>query len=266
MSRRPRHRFRHLPARPDYLVGTWPRAAGTMQAVSFGSPCSRRDLEYICRWAGLHAGGRLRRPVPASALRRLLYAAARSASGNIYHHAGHFAHVVMAAGLLAARAGIRGEDRSLLVLAGLVHDLDHQGRRASSRHYHQERLSAQRTARVIAGCGGDGRLVSRIHTLLQATALTIDVNRSTILDSDRLARLLTDADIFASAVYPRNRSMNLTRALKLEQRLPGTVSALNRRFAEMIAATGLQSDMARSMLQTALESRHSTRNVIRLDA
>lgn len=252
MSSRPRHRFRHLPVSPQYLAGTWPRGANAMQAVGFGSPCSRRDLESICRWAGLQA------------LRRLLSAAAQNASGNSYHHAGHFAHVVMAAGLLATLAGLRCEDRRLLVLAGLVHDLAHQGRRASSRHYHQERLSARRAVRVISGCGGDMRLALRVHRLLLATALTIDANRSNILNSDWLARLLTDADIFGSVLYPRNRSIEMTRALKLEQRLPGPKTEVNRRFAEMIGATGLQSDLAQAMLQTALGSRHSTRNAVRL--
>jgi len=262
MSFRPRHRFRHLPASQCYLAGTWPRAVGSMQAISFGAPCSRRDLEYICRWAGLRGDGRPRRPVRASAVRRLVSAAARNASGNIYHHAGHFAHVVMAAGVLAMRAGLRGEERSLLVLAGLVHDLDHQGRRASSVYCHQERFSARRAVRMIAGCGGDGRLALRIHTLLRATALTNDVNRWIILQSDRLARLLTDADIFASMVYPRQRSMEMTRALKLEQRLAGSVAALNRHFSELIGANGLQSDLAQSMLQAALESRHPSRNTV----
>lgn len=252
MSSRPRHRFRHLPVSPQYLAGTWPRGANAMQAVGFGSPCSRRDLESICRWAGLQA------------LRRLLSAAAQNASGNSYHHAGHFAHVVMAAGLLATLAGLRCEDRRLLVLAGLVHDLAHQGRRASSRHYHQERLSARRAVRVISGCGGNMRLALRVHRLLLATALTIDANRSNILNSDWLARLLTDADIFGSVLYPRNRSIEMTRALKLEQRLPGPKTEVNRRFAEMIGATGLQSDLAQAMLQTALGSRHSTRNAVRL--
>jgi hypothetical protein len=144
------------------------------------------------------------------------------------HDAGHFAHVIMAAGLLAMRAGLHGEDRRLLVLAGLVHDLDHLGRRASSGYCRQERLSAQRAVRVIVGCGADARLALRINSLLRATALTNDVNRSTILGSDRLARLLTDADIFASVVYPRQRSMGMTRALKLEHCLAGSVTTLNR--------------------------------------
>ena len=265
MSFRPRHRFRHLPVSPRYLVGTWPRAASSMQAVSFGSPCSRRDLEFICRWAGLDAGRRPCRPVPASALRRLVAAAARNCSGSTYHHAGHFAHVVMAAGLLASCAGLRGEERNLLILAALVHDLGHQGRRASSRHYHQEGLSARHAGRVIAGCGGDGRLALRIHSLLKATALTNDASRSVILTSDRLARFLTDADVFASVVYTRQRSIKLTGALKLEQRLAGPAAELSRRFTRMIGTAGMQSALAQVMLETVLGSRHPTRNAIPME-
>ena len=265
MPSRPRHRFRHLPASPRYLAGTWPRGADAMQAVSFGAPCSRRDLLFICQWAGLGASRWSRRLVPTPALRRLAAVAARNASGNSYHHAGHFAHVVMAAGLLAARADLRHEDRGLLVFAGLVHDLGHQGRRAVSRHYHQERQSARQTVRLIAGRGGDARLAWRLHSLLRATALTNDSARSAILESDRLARFLTDADIFASVAYPRNRSLALTRALKLEQRLPGPVGELNRRFAEMVGATGLQSAVARDMLRTVFDARHPTRNAVSLD-
>lgn len=263
MSFRLRHHFRHLPASPRYIVGTWPRGACVMQAVGFASGCSYRDLASICRWAGLHTDGRSCGGVPASAVRRLIAIAGRNASGNTYHHAGHFAHVVMAAGVLAAGAGLSREDRRLLVLAGLVHDLDHQGRRASSRLHHQELMSARRAACVIIGRGGDARLARRIHTLLRATALTSEVERSIILKSDRLARLLTDSDIFASVAYPLHRSMGMTRALKLEQRLAASTAVLNHRFAKMIGASGLQSDLAQSMLQAVLQSRHPTRNTIR---
>ena len=259
-----RHHFRQLPASPRYLVGTWPRAACMMQAVRFAARCSYRDLASVCRWAGLDAGGRRQGGVPASALRRLMRIAACNASGNIYHQAGHFAHVVMAAGLLATAAGLNRKERRLLVLAGLVHDLDHQGRRAASRLHHQERMSANRAARVIVGRGGDARLSRRLHTLLRATALPADGDRAIILKSDRLARLLTDADIFASVVYPRHRSIAMTLALKLEQRFPTSTARLHHQFAELISASGLQSDLARSLLQAVLQSRHPARNAVRM--
>jgi hypothetical protein len=106
-------------------------------------------------------------------------------------------------------------------LAVLVHDLHRQRRRAPSRQYHQERLSAQRAVRVIYGCGSDAGFAQRFYTLLRAPTLTIDVNRSVILVLDWWVRLLTDADIFASLVIPCNRCFEMAWARKPERCLPG---------------------------------------------
>ena len=88
--------------------GGWPRSAGTMQAVRFAPPCTASDLESICNWAGLSFTARAHAGLPARALSRLVGIAARNSGTNSYHHHGHFAHVVMAAGVLAAMAGVRG--------------------------------------------------------------------------------------------------------------------------------------------------------------
>lgn len=58
----------------------------------------------------------------------MLVAAAQRRRTNHYHHAGHFAHVVIASGLLAYVTGLTACERALLVLAALVHDLDHSRR------------------------------------------------------------------------------------------------------------------------------------------
>ena len=72
-----------------------------MQLVGFSRPCSRRDLAGICRWAGLSENGRSQSGLTNRAVGRLVTLVARQGPGNRYHHAGHFAHVVMAAGLAA---------------------------------------------------------------------------------------------------------------------------------------------------------------------
>ena len=237
MPSRPRRRFRHLPLSPRHVAGGWPRSVGTMQAVRFAPPCSAGDLESICNWAGLSFAARAHPGLPARALCRLVGIAARNSGTNSYHHHGHFAHVIMAAGVLAAMAGVRGPDRALLVLAALVHDLDHQGRRGSRRLYWQEDLVGPhympRPAGAKRRCKARGaawkydprhRVNRRPGTLL-------------IIRSDRLARLLTDADIFASVMYDRGMSVGMTAALKLEQRLAGTPALLNAAFATTISGT-----------------------------
>ena len=233
-----------------------------MQAVRFAPPCSADDLRSICGWAGLSCAARAHPGLPATALRRLVRVATRNSGANSYHHRGHVAHVIMAAGVLARMAGIRGRDRALLVLAALVHDLDHQGRRGGGRLYWQEDRSARVACRALMGRNGDARRAVRLAGMIRATALTDDEARSSIIRSDRLARLLTDADIFASVIYDREISVRMTAALKLEQRLDGAPETLNRAFAALVGEDGLKSAAASRLLGVLQASRASRRNVI----
>lgn len=262
MNSRLRRRFRHLPSSPRRLAGHWPRSAGAMQAVRFAPPCSADDLKSICGWAGLSFAARAHGGLPAAALRRLARVSVRNSGANSYHHRGHFAHVIMAAGLLAETARLRGPDRALLVLAALVHDLDHQGRRGIRHLYGQEDWSARLTGRVLIGCHGDARLAVRLQRIIRATALTADQDRLLTLETDILARLLTDADIFASVIYERRISVRMTAGLKLEQRLSGTPRELNAAFATFVGKDGLKSASASQLLASVQASRADHRNVI----
>ena len=257
-----RDRFASLPAGPDYLLQRWPDSLGAMQLVGFSQPCARRDLAAICRWAGLPDRGRAAGRVPASAVSRLIAIAARRRSGNHYHQPGHYLHVVMAAGFLARAAGLSRDDRALLVIAALVHDLDHHGKRSSSRPYAQERWSAARVRRVLGRAGADIRLAGRLERLLLATAGNDDSLRLTILASDPLARYLTDADLFGSVFYRRDLALAMTRKLKLEQQLPGRPDRLLAHFAARIAREGLRSAMGRNLYARLAISREEPLNTV----
>ncbi|MCH1474594.1 MAG: HD domain-containing protein [Alphaproteobacteria bacterium] len=260
-----RQRFAPLPATPGYVLRQWPRAVGMMQLVGFSRPCSRRDLASICRWAGLSENGQSKNGLSDRAVSRLVTLAARQGPGNRYHHSGHFAHVVMAAAILAGSDGLRAHDRDLLVVAALIHDLNHLGKRSSKRLFHQERQSATAARRIIIGAGADARLAARLEKLLIATALTDDALRMTILASDPLARLLADADIFASVSYRRDIALGLTRNLKLEQRIPGKADDLLRHFAGRIGKVGLHSGAGRRLLASTVASRQAGLNTVAVD-
>jgi len=261
-----RHRFASLPASPGRLLKGWPRSVGAMQQVGFSRPCTAADLVGICVWAGLAPGRRgvqNSRRFTASALARLAGLAACNGRSNTYHHAGHFTHVVAAAGLLAAKAGIGRADRDLLVLAALVHDLDHHGRRGSAYPlYGQERWSSRIVARIILRHGGDARLVRRLRRLIDATALTADPRRKDILASDPLARLLCDADVFASLFYERRRALGFTGLLKFEQGLSGDPASILDGFAARMEGDGLASEAGRDLLCELAASRRPQRNVV----
>ena len=257
-----RYRFSPLPASPGWLVNGWPRSIGVMQRVGFSQPCTRDDLVGLCGWAGLRTS-RHRRRSASSALSTIARIANRNGRSNHYHHAGHFAHVVMAAAVLARKAGIGDADRELLVLAALIHDLDHHGRRGKRYPlYRQERLSVRIAGRILLRHGGDPRLVRRLERLIEATALTSDAHRQAILSGDPLARLLADADVFASLFYERGLALKLTGMLKLEQGLADDVDSLLDGFASRMAADVLKSEAGRHLLAELTASRQSHRNVV----
>ena len=240
-------RFSALSANsPGALVRTGNRGLARVEKVAFSRPCTPTDLAAICGWAGLDNPRLV--GVSKAGFQRLLSVAAQRRPTNHYHHAGHFAHVIIAAGLLAYAGALTARERSLLVLAALVHDLDHCGRYASQKMFVQEQASARRVSRIIIGAGGDARLSLRLVLLLKATALTDHKDRKTILNSDRIARLLADADLFSSLFFSRQRAIRLTRALKLERMSKGSASEQYDAFVTATMRTGPHSDAARRLL------------------
>jgi len=105
--------------------------------------------------------------------------------------------VIIAFGLLTHETVLTTGQRALFVLAGLVHGLDHVGRYAPRRLFAPETASARLVMHIILGSGEDARLSLQLLWPLTATALTFYEDRKAILASDRLARLLADADLFS---------------------------------------------------------------------
>ena len=62
--------------------------------------------------------------------------------------------------------------RALLVLAALVHELDHARRYSTRQLFAQETALARRAMRIIFGSIGDARLSLRLLWHLKANALT----------------------------------------------------------------------------------------------
>jgi len=270
-----RHGALRLPCSPRGLLMSWPRTVGVMQQVPFSRPFRKRHLLAMCEWAGLQCRRKRfrndgNRVCSMAALDRLAGLAARDPRSNSYHHTGHVMHVVMAAGLLASRAGLKRRERELLVLAALVHDLDHHGRRAARcPRYRQEDWSAGIVARCLMRQRGDRRLCRHLGQLIRATVLNDKKGHAGQpghpdcdfpAEHDVVACLLTDADVFASLAYDRVAATRLTGCLKLEQRLAGGAADLLSCFVDRVMELGLRSEAGRELLHEVMVSRRPGRN------
>ena len=136
--------------RPGAHVRAGRRGISYIEKVPFSQSCSAEDLGFICRWSGLSyprlAG------ISLKAYRRLLVVAAQRRPTNHYHRAGHFAHVVIASGLLAYAAGLTARERACWCWL-LGPDPDHPGVTHQANYSLRDSV-AQRGMRIILAVVG----------------------------------------------------------------------------------------------------------------
>ena len=163
--------------------------------------------------------------------------------------------MIIAFGLLTHETVLTARQRALFVLAGLVHGLDHAERYAPRRLFAPETASARLVMHIILGSGEDARLSLQLLWPQKATALTFYENRKAILASDRLARLLADADLFSSLFFSRQDAIQLTRWLNLEMLQIGDPVAHYDAFMDSMLRLGARSAVGRSLLARKSRSR-----------
>ena len=113
-------------------------------------------------------------------------------------------------------------DLQILVLAGLTHDLGHQGQRASTDPSASEAASAWRACQLYFRRGADGAARNHLIRLVIATSSKPNISRGDQLilshqTSPSLAALLSDADSFPSHNYGRKTQVWLAAKVKFEQ-------------------------------------------------
>jgi len=113
-------------------------------------------------------------------------------------------------------------DLQILVLAGLTHDLGHQGQRASTDPLASEAASAWRACQLYFRRGADGAARNHLIRLVIATSSKPNISRGDQLilshqTSPSLAALLSDADSFPSHNYSRKTQVWLATKVKFEQ-------------------------------------------------
>lgn len=190
-------------------------------------PLAKVDLAAALAWAGWRGRGGNRR-----GFKRVLRLAERNRHLNGYHHPWHTLAVIVLAGMLAEAAGLPRRDREALLLAALIHDLDHRGRSASMVPMAEERRSALLALRLLNP--SNGREARAMLSRIEATATSAEHQRP----MEAVTAILLDADILASVLLPEATVLRLTRGVLIEQGRHSDVEAALDEFLEFIAERG----------------------------
>ena len=200
-------------------------------------PYGKARPQDVFAWAG----GRVPRQYQRS-IRPLVWAAGRNPHKNGYHHDWHNITVMVFAAVLASlmpsQHRLSKDDQFTLLLAAMVHDLDHRGRAMAAKPYDEEVRSAMIAGRRLFGKTGHGQAWQQLLTMINQTSfhvLSVDASK------DHLSALLKDADLLGSVVFPHHLSKAMTLGLKQEQKLALPSDKILSQFMENLSKRGLSS-------------------------
>ena len=132
----------------SYIANNWPRSKDVLKKfiLSNHKPPNLYSLCLNCLSdLNVHKIERMK-PV----LKKLLILCLKNVTYNTYHDSHHFKSVIIIACLLAKLSNLKNnEDKLLLVIIALTHDLGHLGRRIQNRSFYQEEKSFSQLSRVL---------------------------------------------------------------------------------------------------------------------
>jgi len=230
-----------------YLQNRWPRSIHKFEP-SISRPVTSKSVEDAAYWAGLP---KQRRNVLAVGLRKrslkgLFEIASKNRHSNKYHDPAHTEHVVRAAGLIGRVAGLSQKHQAILVLAALVHDLDHQGKRTRPGYAAQELFSFHLVKRKLGRYGVHAGRLTELKTLLMATYPSAkEATQFRTGPTGDMIDCLVDADLFQSLFAKPSIVDSLTKRLKHEMLLTTSAEDMRTAFLSARRKVGLQSAAGR---------------------
>ena len=174
---------------------------------------------------------------------------------NSYHDQHHFKSVILIACLLAKSKLKFNEDKILLVIIALTHDINHQGRRIINQPYYQEDKSFKDLSYIIFK-KMTNKKYNRIKKIFRSTYFPVKPSHV----DDHLEKIILDADVLASLMFGMKTGMKFASRLKHEIRFDDKTDILFKgffktfRFKKLVS--GLFKKIMLNILRAKLLKRH----------
>ena len=132
----------------SYIANNWPRTKNVLKKFILSNH-KLPDLYNLClnclNDLNVHKIDKMK-PV----LKKLSFLCSKNVTYNTYHDSHHFKSVIIIACLLAKLSNLKNnEDKLLLVIIALTHDLGHLGRRVQNISFFQEEKSFKELSRIL---------------------------------------------------------------------------------------------------------------------
>ena len=174
-------------------------------------------------------------------LKKLAKLSSNNFTFNSYHDQHHFKSVILIACLLAKLSKLKfNEEKILLIIIALTHDINHQGRRIINQPYYQEDKSFKDLSYIIFK-KMTNKKYNRIKKIFRSTYFPVKPN---FVDDD-LEKIILDADVLASLMFGMKTGMKFASRLKHEIRFDDKTDILFKGFLKLLDSKSLYLDSSK---------------------
>ena len=224
----------------SYIANNWPRSKDILKKFILSNH-KLPNLYNLClnclNDLNVHKVERIK-PV----LKKLSTLCLKNVTYNTYHDPHHFKSVIIIACLLAKLSNLKNnEDKLLLVIIALTHDLGHLGRRIQNKSFYQEERSFSELSRILFKIKPNFKKNQRIKKIFRSTYFPIKPEKV----DDHIQKIILDADILASLMFGLNVGVEFASRLKHELRFEGGSKQLFSGFLKFLDNKSLYLDSSK---------------------
>ena len=224
----------------SYIANNWPRTKNVLKKFILSNH-KLPDLYNLClnclNDLNVHKIDKMK-PV----LKKLSILCSKNVTYNTYHDSHHFKSVIIIACLLAKLSNLKNnEDKLLLVIIALTHDLGHLGRRVQNKSFFQEEKSFSELSRILFKVKPNFNKNQRIKKIFRSTFFPIKPEKV----DDHVEKIILDADILGSLMFGLNVGVEFAKRLKHELRFEGASKQLFSGFLKFLDNKSLYLDSSK---------------------
>ena len=224
----------------SYIANNWPRTKDVLKKFILSNH-KLPDLYNLCLNClnDLHVH-KIDKMKPI--LKKLSALCSKNVTYNTYHDSHHFKSVIIIACLLAKLSNLKNnEDKFLLIIIALTHDLGHLGRRIQNQSFYQEEKSFSELSRNLFRAKPNFKKNQRIKKIFRSTYFPIKPEKV----DDHVQKIILDADILASLMFGLDVGVEFASRLKHELRFEGGSKQLFSGFLKFLDNKSLYLDSSK---------------------
>ena len=224
----------------SYIANNWPRTKNVLKKFIL-SKHKLPDLYNLClnclNDLNVHKIDKMK-PV----LKKLSILCSKNVTYNTYHDSHHFKSVIIIACLLAKLSNLKNnEDKLLVVIIALTHDLGHLGRRVQNKSFFQEEKSFSELSRILFKVKPNFNKNQRIKKIFRSTFFPIKPEKV----DDHVEKIILDADILGALLFGLDGAGEFAERVKHELRFEGASKQLFSGFLKFLDHKSLYLDSSK---------------------